>query len=234
VKLTKRLEVIASYFSSCESMADIGTDHAYLPIYLAKQKEYAKLIATELNSGPLERARKEVQDVGVDSVIELRQGNGLACLKIGEVEAVAIAGMGGETIRDILQDALPLVKSLKLLVLQPMSRGTILREWLAEQGFLFLDEELVAEDNHLYEIIVVRLEEGGRDYSSLELEIGPILLEKRHPLLISQVERLLKRYEQVFLNLKGEKNEKYLSRIEEIRKKIEKLGEIVKWLKVKQ
>lgn len=234
MKLTKRLETIAAYFTSCSSMADIGTDHAYLPIYLAKKKPYSKLIAAELNAGPLERARKEVEAFGVASLIELRQGNGLSCLKTGEVEGVAIAGMGGETIRDILTASLALAKSMKILVLQPMTKSFLLRQWLADNGFAFLDEELVAEDNHLYEIIVVKAFSGEeKQYSPLELEIGPVLLAKRHPLLPCQLKRLLKRYQQVVSNLAQEGPDKYLSYTEEVNQKIQKLKEIAKWLKVK-
>lgn len=232
MKLTKRLQLVASYFSSFSSMADIGTDHAFLPVYLAHKGGYQKIIATDLNIKPLERAREEVVAHNLTSLIELRRGSGLQCLQVGEVQAAAIAGMGGETIRDILQDSLPVAASMDLLVLQPMSKSYILREWLQYNSFSFYDEELVEEDHHLFEIIVVQYGQKTKEYSNLQLEIGPLLLEKKHPLLLQQLEKLLYRYQQVFQHLAQQ--DKHCLQRQEVSQKIEELKGIVKWLKHKQ
>lgn len=234
LRITNRLAVLASYFTGYETLADIGTDHAYLPIYLAKQGGYSKIIATDLNIKPLERAREEIKSHCLDSIIETRQGNGLNCLEPREVQGVAIAGMGGETIRDILASSLDLSKELRILVLQPMTRSFILREWLQKNNFIFLDEELVAEDNHLFEIIVVRFGVAKKNFSPLELEVGPILLEKRHCLLIDQIKQILNKYQQTLHQLTGQEEARHRIMRDQVSQKIEKLEEIVQWLNAKQ
>lgn len=234
LKLTERLKVITAYLSRWERVADIGTDHAYLPIYLVSQgNKQTKIIATELNSGPLQRAREEVEALGFSGQIELRQGDGLACLDVNEVDAVVIAGMGGETIRDILANSPLIARNIKELILQPMSRQYLLRSWLVDNGFSLVDEELVMEDSHLYQIIVVKPEQSQKNYSPLQLEVGPILLEKKPALLESHLERHLKRYQQIAHDLQGQQRAEYLVKNREVMEKIDEIKGILKWLRAK-
>lgn len=234
MRLTGRLKTIAAYLSPWSRVADVGTDHAYLPIYLAKKNMYSRIIATELNSGPLQRAREEVLSLGLGQQIELRQGNGLECLEVGEVEVVVIAGMGGETIRDILANSLSIAKSLEIIILQPMSRQYLLRSWLIDNGFSLIDESLVAEENHLYQIIVVKPEGSQEKYSELELEIGPLLLKKKVNYLESHLEKILQRYHQIAKDLAEQDKAEYSLKNKEVAEKIREIKGILKWLKLKQ
>lgn len=234
LRLTKRLQAIAFYLSAWKKVADIGTDHAYLPIYLTTQDNYSKIIATELNQGPLERASKEIESLGLTEIIELRQGNGLQCLQPGEVEIVVVAGMGGETIRDILAHSLFVANTLKQIILQPMSRSYLLRSWLVDNCFTIVDEELIAEDNRIYEVLAVEPGESKKTYSPLELEIGPLLLAKKHNLLIPHLEQILNRYQQIQRDLEGQDKVEYLAKKKNALEIVNKIEEMLRWLNAKQ
>lgn len=155
IKLDKRLSCVAALVRPGSRLADIGTDHAYLPVVLVEAGTCPAAIASDIGQGPLEAARHTVTAAGLTSEIALRLGDGLATVQPGDVEDIAIAGMGGETIVAILQAA-PWVKDPALrLVLQPMTRAEELRRWLLLNGFAILEERLVRDKRHLYPVMAV-------------------------------------------------------------------------------
>ena len=153
ITLDKRLSAVAALVRQGSRLADIGTDHAYLPVHLVQAGVCPSAIASDIGAGPLDAARRTVTENGLTSEIALRLGNGLATVSAGEVEDVAIAGMGGETIVMILEAA-PWVQDEGIrLILQPMTRAEDLRRWLLSHGFTILEEHLIIDGRHLYPVM---------------------------------------------------------------------------------
>ena len=153
ITLDKRLSAVAALVRPGSRLADIGTDHAYLPVHLVQAGICPSAIASDIGAGPLDAARHTVTESGLTSEIALRLGNGLATVSAEEIEDIAIAGMGGETIAAILEAA-PWVKDSRLrLILQPMTRAEDLRRWLLSNGFSILAEHLIIDGRHLYPVL---------------------------------------------------------------------------------
>ena len=153
ITLDKRLSAVAALVRPGSRLADIGTDHAYLPVHLVQAGVCPSAIASDIGAGPLEAARRTVTERGLTSEIALRLGDGLATVTADEVEDIAIAGMGGETIAAILEAA-PWVKDARLrLILQPMTRAEDLRRWLLTNGFSVIEEHLIIDGRHLYPVL---------------------------------------------------------------------------------
>jgi tRNA (adenine22-N1)-methyltransferase len=165
-KISKRLEAAASFSQNGAKIADIGTDHAYLPIYLYTSGRISGGVASDINEGPVNRARLNIKGYGAQEKIEVIRTDGLCGIEKYEPDEIFILGMGGELIVKILADA-PWVKNGIRLVLQPMTHAEILREYLWREGFAILNEKIVEEDK-LYQIICA--EYAGEIYTPTEGE----------------------------------------------------------------
>ncbi|MDD2235498.1 MAG: class I SAM-dependent methyltransferase, partial [Syntrophaceticus sp.] len=152
--LSERLSVIAGYVPWGLIVADIGTDHALLPIYLVTQEISPYVIACDLCSGPLESARANIYYYKLADKVEIRQGDGLEPLNQGEVEVIIIAGMGGAKIIDILETSSDVLDEIVRIILQPQRGAEIVRRWLYDYGWEIIDEDLVLENSNYYEIII--------------------------------------------------------------------------------
>ncbi len=153
ITLDKRLSAVAALVRYGSRLADIGTDHAYLPVHLVQAGVCPAAIASDIGAGPLDAARHTVTTAGLTSKIALRLGDGLSTVTADEVEDIAIAGMGGETIAAILEAA-PWVQDSRIrLILQPMTRAEDLRRWLLQNGFSVIEEHLVIDGRHLYPVL---------------------------------------------------------------------------------
>lgn len=184
MKLTDRLLKIASLVSRGKKIADIGTDHGYIPVYLLNQGVVDYAILADINKGPLENAKKEVTRNKLTDKVDLRLGSGIEVLKEGEVEEVIIAGMGGSLINEILMANEKVAHTTEKFILQPMQNPEDLREYLYKNGYEILDECLVREDHRIYEIIVCRYKNlPPREKDSIYYEVGEKLIEKKDPLL---------------------------------------------------
>ena len=155
MELTARLQTVADQVPHGASFADIGTDHAYLPVWLLLNGRINHAIAADLREGPLNSARETAQLYGVSDQVSFRLCNGLADIRADEVDVVAIAGMGGETIAMILEAA-PWTKEGKLLLLQPMTSFPDLRLWLQQNGYCIERETVAKEGRRLYSCLTVR------------------------------------------------------------------------------
>jgi len=220
LKLGARLAAIAAYISSGARVADIGTDHGYLPAFLIQRGDVAYVVAGDINHAPLDSARELVRRLEVTDKIAVRLGDGLKVIQPGEVDTVVIAGMGGPTMIDILTSGQQVTKTLHRLVLQPMVGAGTLRYWLVNNGFLLVDEQLAKEDGRIYEIIVA---EPGVDTLERDFlfELGPLLWLKRDPLLKEYWQELLAHFCKVQENLLqsslGEKHPKFREYAEKIK-----------------
>lgn len=183
MEIQKRLQAIAEYIPSCHSIADIGTDHGHLPIYLMKRGDIGLVLATDVAEGPLLAAKKNIQKAGWDRHIECRLGNGIQVLKPGEVDGISIAGMGGALMIEILSANPVQVQTFQFMVFQPMTKAGRLRRYLYEIGWHIEKERLVAESDRLYGVILAKPGKIEVSYTDLVYEVGPYLQEARDPLL---------------------------------------------------
>ena len=149
--MTPRLQAIANQVPQGTRLADVGTDHGQLPVWLLLNRQIDRAIAADLRSGPLNRARETARRYGLTDRLSFRLCDGLTDVKPEEVDTVVIAGMGGETIASILKAA-PWTREGKLLLLQPMTGAPKLREWLQANGYAVLNEDIVREGKKLYSI----------------------------------------------------------------------------------
>ena len=131
MELSKRLTAVAGLVTEGASVADIGTDHGYIPIHLIEQNLSPKVIAMDINKGPLERARIHIAGYGMSDRIETRLSDGLAAVKPKEVEEMIVAGMGGGLVIHILEEGKQIVSTLKGCILQPESTGISCRTWVS-------------------------------------------------------------------------------------------------------
>ena len=192
ITLDKRLSAVAALVRPGSRLADIGTDHAYLPVYLVQSGVCPSAIASDIGEGPLDAARRTVTENGLTSEIALRLGDGLATVTDQEVDDVAIAGMGGETIVAILEAA-PWVQNEGIrLILQPMTRAEDLRRWLLTHGFTVLEEHLIIDGRHLYPVLAVQYT-GDTSCDDLLIYGGFFTAEEGRPYRQMMAEHLLRR-----------------------------------------
>ena len=155
IELSPRLRAVADYVPAGARLADVGTDHAYLPAALILEGKIPSAIAADLREGPLNRARQTAAEHSVTENIVFRLCDGLTGIAPDEADAIAIAGMGGETIADILAAA-PWTRTRGIpLILQPMSSMSDLRGWLQKNGYRICEEKLVQEGDTLYTVLSV-------------------------------------------------------------------------------
>ncbi|WP_051004516.1 tRNA (adenine(22)-N(1))-methyltransferase [Paenibacillus sp. OSY-SE] len=185
IKLSKRLQWIADWVPEGSRLADIGSDHALLPVYLAKHKRISFAVAGEVNQGPFEAARRQVQGACMEMIVNVRHGDGLSVVKQGEVDCITIAGMGGSLIATILSADPKKLEGVTRLILQPNVGEDIVRRWLREQGWALVQEHILEEDGKIYEVLLAErladrqlLEEHNeRLYETRQLPCGIALTE---------------------------------------------------------
>ena len=198
MELSKRLNWIIEKLDKVDIIMDVGTDHGYIPIYLVKNNIASKVIASDINKDPLKKAEINASLDGVSDKIDLRLGGGLVPLKNKEANAVIIAGMGGNLIRDILENDFNKVKNLEYLILQPAQNPEVLRKYLYNSDYEIIDEDICLDEGKYYEIFKVKYKKG--DYISLEdifYEISPMILNKKSPVFKSYIESKIDKNEKV-------------------------------------
>ncbi len=196
---TPRIELLCELSRPYKTIADIGCDHAYVAIHLARDEK--KVIASDISKGPLEKARKNVETFGLSDKIELRLCSGLSLFKPFEAEAIIIAGMGGKVISDILKEGIEVSKASKVLFLQPMTSSEELRKFLYENGFKIKDEHLVSEDRRIYAVIEAVYEKT-ESFSPIDLYISPAIRKKLDvPIYYEYAIKILKEFEKIIKGL---------------------------------
>lgn len=170
-KISKRLCTAASYVRDGAVVADIGTDHAYLPIYLALNNKISNAVASDINEGPISKARENISKYNLEGKIFTCVANGLDGIERFNPSDIVICGMGGELIAQILEKSDYAKKSGVKLILQPMTSVKELREFL-QNGFKITQEDIVFEDNKIYQIICVEYDEIVRNFTDIQLELG--------------------------------------------------------------
>ena len=180
--MNKRLNALAEMVDKGSRVADIGTDHAYLPIELMNENKVSYAIASDIAAGPLQNAKDDIVAAGFEDKIETRLGAGLSTItKTDKIDTVVIAGMGGKLMVQILDDALNNGFKFKNLVLEPNIGEPGVRKWLIEHQYRILTEDLIAEAGHTYELIKARLGEERESLTEKELYFGPFILKEKNP-----------------------------------------------------
>jgi len=179
IHIGERLKTVASMVPLCQTMADIGTDHGYVPAYLALSGQCQHVIASDIAEGPCRAAGETKNKYNLFGQMEIRTAPGLQGLHVGEAEAVVIAGMGGATIVSILEEAPGVAATVETFVLQPMNAANLLRRWLVQHGYRIADEALCKENGHIYVIIKAIHTEKKQKLSAIEEELGPCIMEKK-------------------------------------------------------
>lgn len=208
--LSERLLRIADQVSVGGTLADVGCDHGYLPIWLIRHGRMQRAIAMDINEGPLQRAKEHIVQESLGAYIQTRLSNGLEMLSPGEADAVVIAGMGGNLTIDILSRGEAVVRTLDQLILEPQSELAGVRAYLREKDYLVEAEDLVLEDGKYYPILRVRPKEAS-DITGFSKESGlPIavldayghrLLAARHSVLLQYLEKEQCQCEQILAGL---------------------------------
>lgn len=192
--MNKRLELIASILPHGRGFADVGTDHGYLPVYMAQHGYSGKIIASDINEGPLSTAVASARQAGVEDRICFRLCDGLDGCGSEELDTVVVAGMGGDTICGILDRADWVMSRDILLMLQPMTKAEVLRYWLTNNDFAICGEWLIEENGEIYQILSARF--GARTpLSDAELFTGKYELAVGNALFPVQLAALIKRFE---------------------------------------
>uniref|UniRef100_UPI000AFEBE17 class I SAM-dependent methyltransferase n=1 Tax=Clostridium sp. NkU-1 TaxID=1095009 RepID=UPI000AFEBE17 len=185
MKLSKRLETIASFVPEGSRIADIGTDHGYIPIHLVQEGKAKHAIAMDVREGPLLRAQAHIQEAGLQTQVEVRLSDGLLKLEENEADCVVIAGMGGELMIHILEAGRDLWESIPYWVLSPHSELDKVRRFLEEQEFFIERETMIKEEGKYYTVMGISRETraGNKEEREISYRYGRILLESKDPVL---------------------------------------------------
>ena len=157
MELSKRLSSIVDLIEKDKIVADIGTDHGYIPIYLIKNNICKYVIASDINKGPIEILKKNIKEHNILRGIEIRLGSGFETLNENEVNVAIIAGMGGNLIADIIDNSYNIAKSLDYMILQPAQHQEVLRKYLYNKGFEIIQEDIVYDAEKYYHTMKVSI-----------------------------------------------------------------------------
>lgn len=228
MKLSKRLQAIANLVPINTIVADIGTDHGYIPRYLIDKNISKMVIASDISCQSLEKTIEYVNKFNYSKIIP-RVGDGLEVIKAFEVDTVIVSGMGGLLIKDILDSNKEKTSSITNFILQANMAIEELRHYLIDNSFVIIDEDLVKEDGKYYEIIYAKK---GKDYIEDEryYEISKKLIEKKHPLLKEYIKFKIDKVNKIMEELTDKTSEKSINRVKELKVNLETYGQMLEEL----
>jgi len=227
MKLANRLKIIGSMIEKGSTVVDIGSDHAYLPIYLVKEGISQRVIATEILSGPFERARENIKKSCYQDFIQLRYGSGLKPIKPGEVDVAVIAGMGANTMINIIEESRETVDSLKKLILQPMCNQARLRKHLFQRAYTIIDEDVAMDANKYYEIIVAQ-KASIVAFDEIDILVGPVLRCKKTPVVEEYIHYRIKKLQKILETLEASNSRAGEIALLERKRELQALKEVIK------
>ena len=227
MKLSQRLQAIGNFVPNNSIVADIGTDHGYIPAYLIQNNISKRVIGTDISKGSLEKIIDYIRELGIEHRVDTRLGDGLEVIKPYEIDTVIIAGMGGLLIRDILENHKKVTDSIINFIFQPMVASKELRQYLIENKFEIIKEELVKEEDKYYEIIYAKK---GLSFIEKDIyyEISQFLIKERHPLLKEFIEEKITSTKKIMEEIKDIGSEKSQERYLELQNSLEDYEEVLK------
>lgn len=225
--LSARLDGVASFVPAGARLADIGSDHAYLPAALVLQGKINYAVAGEVVKGPYENAVHEIHHHQLTAHIQPRLADGLAAIKPEDkIDTIAIAGMGGSLIASILEKGKAKLSGVKRLILQPNVGEMQLRQWLMNNRYQIMAEKIIAEDDHIYEIILAEPSVVPFRYSQYELDFGPFLLQKKNRVFKQKWQEYCAREKKVIEQMK-KAQQPPLVKINRLEKKLNEIKEVI-------
>ena len=245
IQLSKRLQYVADFITPGLVLADIGTDHGFIPIYMVLEGRTHRAYAMDINEGPLERATEHIREKGLEDKIETRLSDGLMKLNANEAESVLIAGMGGGLVIKILSEGKHALEGVKELVLSPHTEADLVREFLKTTDFVIEKEGMVIDAGKYYVVIKARRREekdmgllyvdeskapeGVNEelYNILCAKYGRILLEEKNPILKELLSKEFNTYSSIREGLLNNETDAGLKRREEIDEILEHLNEAI-------
>lgn len=222
MELSKRLQAVADLVGTHGTVADVGTDHGYIPIYLIENSKCDRAIAMDVNKGPLLRAEEHILEAGLQDVIETRLSDGVQKLCIGECDCVVVAGMGGALTIKIMEEGAEIFQNLQEFILQPQSEIAKVRQYLYEHDYKVISEDMVLEDGKYYPMMKV-INEKADAYNAVEYAFGKCLLNQKHPVLKLFLEKEAAGKEKIIEHLNQETGLHIEKRIEELTKELEEI-----------
>ncbi len=194
------MQAVADLVPKSMVVADVGTDHGYIPIFLIQDQRAEKVLALDVRSGPLKRAAGHVEEKGLAGQIEVRRSDGLKGVKPGEADTVVISGLGGPLMIRILREGKDVVDNLRYLILQPQSEIADVRRYLTGAGFTIQKEDMVKEDGKYY--FLMRAVPGKTEpYEEFEYTYGKKLLQMQHSILKEYLQKEQKKRERLLTQL---------------------------------
>lgn len=227
MELSKRLQAVADLVSEGQIVADVGTDHGYIPIYLLETKKCEKAIAMDINKGPLLRAKEHIAEHGLNQKIQVKLSDGVKALSAGECDCVVVAGMGGALAVKIMEEGREIFRSLREFVLQPQSELAKVRQYLWENEYCVIAEDMVLEDGKFYPMMKVK-SGSSNPYTQVELRYGRELLMQKHPILKIFLEKEMQTKEMIRGNLESESGEHIENRKRELQEELLLVKEALK------
>ncbi len=222
-----RLERVAAHMPAGARLADIGSDHAYLPVALLRRGAIVMAVAGEVALTPFRAAERTVGENGLEQQISVRLANGLAAIEPEDgITAISLCGMGGETIRDILDSGKARLSAQERLILQPNGGEQPLRQWLMENDYRILCEEVLRENRFYYEIIVAE-RAGPVTYTAEELYFGPLQLQARTPIFLAKWQRLLRQKQKTLTSFAKARQAVPEEKLQEVARQVRWISELL-------
>ena len=227
LNLGERLQTVAAMVPPCHTMADIGTDHGYVPAYLALSGQCHRVIASDIAKGPCQAAEETRDRYHLHNKMEIRTAPGLKGLRTGEAEAVVIAGMGGATMIRILEESPEVAATVPTFVLQPMNAADLLRQWLTHHGYRIAEEALCKENDHIYAILKAVHTEGTQASTPLEAELGPYILEDKPALWVEYIQGKAEHYRRLLHQMEASPAAMNSNKYENLKKLLWQVDELI-------
>ena len=201
--VSKRLELVASFVPEGSRIADIGTDHGYIPIFLTEKGICQSALAMDVREGPLSRAREHIREKNLEDRIQVRLGDGLKELRPGEADTVVIAGMGGQLVIHILEEGRHMWDSVKTWILSPQSELDKVRRYLEQEGFMICREAMTLDEGKYYTVMAAA--RGRMKYEEpWEYLYGKLLIQAKDPVLLDFLNQEEKRLKGILGALEGQ------------------------------
>ena len=201
MKISNRLKLVASFVDDNSHVIDVGCDHALLSIFLVKNKNNVKVIASDVNERPLQSARKNIKLYDLEDKIEIKLGDGIKTIS-EKTDTIIISGLGGETIIDILKDDISKLKNIKTIIVSPHSDVYQVRKEITSLGFKIIDEIFTYDQHKPYQII--KFVKGHDSYTDNELYFGPIILKNKNEYFYKYYQELHNKNKKILENIPEE------------------------------
>ena len=226
IKIDDRLMAICTMVGRCSVLLDIGSDHAYVPVWLFQNGRIERAVISDVNEGPVQAARRNIENFGFYDRCEFIVSDGFENTDVKDVDTACICGMGGELISDIIENNLDRAKSVSTLILQPMNSVSTVRKCLYRNGFSITGEDLVRDGSRFYTVIRAVPEREDREFDEIFFEIGYFLFEHGHENYAEYLDYIIAKHETIIRNCRGRQTENARKALEDSLGYIELITEV--------